>query len=60
MKKIGQITGFKQVARPYALRYGAGKAFNENGYYCNGITLGNTRIDAVRGRGRIFLGTSQL
>lgn len=31
MKKIGQITGFKQVTRPYALRYGAGKAFNEHG-----------------------------
>lgn len=31
MVKIGQITGFKQVTRPYALRYGAGKAFNENG-----------------------------
>jgi hypothetical protein len=30
MKRIGQITGFKQVTRPYALRYGAGKAFNEN------------------------------
>jgi hypothetical protein len=31
MIKLGQITGFKQVTRPYALRYGAGKAFNENG-----------------------------
>ena len=31
MKKIGKITGFPQVTRPYALRYGAGKAFNENG-----------------------------
>ena len=31
MKKLGQITGFKQITRPYALRYGAGKAFNENG-----------------------------
>ena len=31
MKRIGQITGFKQVTWPYALRYGAGKAFNENG-----------------------------
>ena len=31
MRKLGQITGFKQVTRPYALRYGAGKAFNENG-----------------------------
>ena len=33
MRRIGQITGFKQVTRPYALRYGAGKAFNENGQY---------------------------
>jgi len=32
MRKLGQITGFKQVTRPYALRYGAGKAFNENGW----------------------------
>jgi hypothetical protein len=31
MRKIGQITGFKQVIRSYALRYGAGKAFDENG-----------------------------
>ncbi len=33
MIKLGQITGFKQVTRPYVLRYGAGKAFNENGPY---------------------------
>lgn len=33
MRRLGQITGFKQVTRPYALRYGAGKAFNENGQY---------------------------
>jgi len=33
MKKIGQITGFTQVTRPYALRYGTGKAFNESGLY---------------------------
>ncbi|KAL9084485.1 MAG: hypothetical protein Q9165_008058 [Trypethelium subeluteriae] len=31
MVRLGQITGFKQVTRPYVLRYGAGKAFNENG-----------------------------
>jgi hypothetical protein len=31
MVKLGQITGFKQILRPYALRYGAGKAFNEDG-----------------------------
>ncbi|KAF1814282.1 hypothetical protein P152DRAFT_465179 [Eremomyces bilateralis CBS 781.70] len=31
MKKVGELTGFKLLLRPYALRYGAGKAFNENG-----------------------------
>jgi uncharacterized protein DUF3435 len=31
MRTLGQITGFKQITRPYGLRYGAGKAFNENG-----------------------------
>lgn len=31
LKQLGQITGFSQVTRPYVLRYGAGKAFNENG-----------------------------
>ena len=31
IRALGQITGFAQVTRPYSLRYGAGKAFNENG-----------------------------
>jgi hypothetical protein len=31
MKKLGQITNFLHITRPYALRYGAGKAINENG-----------------------------
>jgi hypothetical protein len=31
IKKLGQITGFAEVTRPYSLRYGGGKAFNENG-----------------------------
>jgi hypothetical protein len=31
MVLLGQITAFLQILRPYALRYGAGKAFNENG-----------------------------
>ncbi|KAI9889389.1 MAG: hypothetical protein M1814_005325 [Vezdaea aestivalis] len=31
MKSLGEITGFRQVARPYCLRYGAGKAFDESG-----------------------------
>jgi hypothetical protein len=33
MRKLGQITNFLHVTRPYALRYGGGKAFNENGTY---------------------------
>ena len=36
MRTLGQITGFKQVTRPYALRYGAGKAFNEHGMLHSG------------------------
>lgn len=31
MKRLGEISGFKQIARPYSLRYGAGKAFNQDG-----------------------------
>ncbi|KAK3081938.1 hypothetical protein LTS18_011177, partial [Coniosporium uncinatum] len=31
IKRLGEITGFLQVARPYCLRYGAGKAFDDNG-----------------------------
>jgi hypothetical protein len=31
MKKLGAITGFRQIARPYTLRYAAGKAFDDNG-----------------------------
>ncbi|PVH92773.1 C2H2 finger domain protein [Periconia macrospinosa] len=31
IKALGQITSFKQVTRPYSLRYAGGKAFNENG-----------------------------
>lgn len=30
MKKSGEITGFAQVAKPYVLRNGAAKAFNES------------------------------
>ncbi|KAJ9656079.1 hypothetical protein H2201_008651 [Coniosporium apollinis] len=30
MKKLGVITGFRQIARPYTLRYAAGKAFDES------------------------------
>ena len=31
VKTIGAITGFRQVARPYSLRYGAGKALDNSG-----------------------------
>jgi hypothetical protein len=34
IRTLGKITGFAQVARPYSLRYAAGKAFNENGKHC--------------------------
>jgi hypothetical protein len=48
MKTLGQITGFKQIARPYALRYGAGKAFNENGTHLHNVCiLCNPRILTV-------------
>lgn len=31
VKKMGVITGFRQVARPYSLRYGAGKTLDNSG-----------------------------
>lgn len=31
VKKMGLITGFRQIARPYSLRYGAGKALDSSG-----------------------------
>jgi hypothetical protein len=31
IKKIGAITGFRQVTRPYSLRYGAGTALDSSG-----------------------------
>ncbi|CAG8982679.1 hypothetical protein HYALB_00000958 [Hymenoscyphus albidus] len=31
MKKLGVLTGFPQITRPYGLRYGAGNAFNQSG-----------------------------
>ncbi|XTI96128.1 hypothetical protein V2W45_1254834, partial [Cenococcum geophilum] len=30
IKDLSTITGFRQVARLYSLRYGVGKAFNKN------------------------------
>ncbi|KAH2975874.1 hypothetical protein KXV25_006790 [Aspergillus fumigatus] len=31
VKKVGAIAGFRQVSRPYSLRYGAGKALDNSG-----------------------------
>ena len=33
MKKLGVLTGFPQITRPYYLRYGAGNAFNQSSLY---------------------------
>ena len=33
MKRLGVLTGFPQITRPYCLRYGAGNAFNQSGSY---------------------------
>jgi hypothetical protein len=33
MKRLGVLTGFPQITRPYCLRYGAGNAFNQSGAY---------------------------
>jgi hypothetical protein len=33
MKRLGVLTGFTQITRPYCLRYGAGNAFNQSGAY---------------------------
>ncbi|XTI89465.1 C2H2 finger domain protein [Cenococcum geophilum] len=37
IKDLGVITGFRQVARPYSLRYSAGKAFNKNSNVSNAL-----------------------
>jgi len=41
IKDLGAIMGFQQVAHPYSLRYGAGKAFDENNefYYVELVLL---------------------
>ncbi|XTI95154.1 C2H2 finger domain protein [Cenococcum geophilum] len=39
IKDLGVITGFWQVTRLYSLRYGAGKAFNENSNYADAQTF---------------------
>jgi hypothetical protein len=33
MKRLGVLTRFPQITRPYSLRYGAGNAFNQSGAY---------------------------
>jgi hypothetical protein len=33
MKRLGMLTGFPQITRPYGLRYGAGNAFNQSSEY---------------------------
>jgi hypothetical protein len=33
MKRLGVLTGFPQITRPYCLRYGAGNAFNQSSSY---------------------------
>ncbi|KAJ6085804.1 hypothetical protein N7499_005433 [Penicillium canescens] len=40
IKRRGEITGFKEVTKPYSLRYGAAKAFN-NSHNC----LRHTRLE---------------
>ena len=39
MKKLGVLTGFPQITRPYCLRYGAGNAFNQSGSYPMAYTV---------------------
>ena len=31
LKALGILTGLREILRPYTLRYGAGKAFDDNG-----------------------------
>jgi hypothetical protein len=33
IKRLGVLTGFPQITRPYYLRYRAGNAFNQSGSY---------------------------
>ncbi|KAJ5111736.1 hypothetical protein NUU61_001366 [Penicillium alfredii] len=48
MKRGGEITGFAEVTKPYGLRYGAAKAFNDNPDVTNelqNVMLQHTNID---------------
>lgn len=45
VKKMGVITGIRQVTRPYSLRYGAGTALDNSGtLYCSLLQGGSTDI----------------
>lgn len=46
VKKIGVITGFPQVTRPYSLRYGAGTALDSSGTLLQYIGLQVTQTNA--------------
>ncbi|RHZ58146.1 DUF3435 domain-containing protein [Aspergillus thermomutatus] len=48
MKRGGEITGFEQVTKPYGLRYGAAKAFNDSSDVTNelqNVMLQHANID---------------
>lgn len=47
IQTLGEITGFAQVTRPYSLRYAGGKAFNENGAFCE-VLYARSRINMMR------------
>ena len=42
MKRGGEITGFEQVTKPYGLRYGAAKAFNDSRELSRHIRIRNS------------------
>ena len=42
MKRGGEITGFEQVTKPYGLRYGAAKAFNDSRELSRHIQIRNS------------------
>lgn len=46
VKKIGVITGFPQVTRPYSLRYGAGTALDSSSTLLQYRSLRSTRTNA--------------
>ena len=48
VKKIGVITGFPQVTRPYSLRYGAGTALDSSGRLLQHIGLRPTPTSLIK------------